>query len=300
MGFEQSNEIGGTWVYRDETGKDKYGIDIHSSMYQGLHTNLPKELMHYPDFPFPTSSPPSSSYLSADNVLKYYQSYADTFNLRNYIKFEHHVVRVRPIMMNNSTSDEVWEVIVKDLKENTYSTHHFDAVLVCNGHYSTPSIPDYENTRHLFKGRQLHSHEYRCPESFRNESVLIIGAGPSARDALLDIQHVATRITWSHHLKKLPCTQFRDNVSQKPDVLKFTRDGATFIDGSYQQFSVILYCTGYRYTFPFLSIDCGLSVDGNFVDGLFKHCLNINRPSMGIIGLPNFICPNQMFDLQVM
>jgi dimethylaniline monooxygenase (N-oxide forming) len=88
-------------------------------------------------------------------------------------------------------------------------------------------------------------------------------------------------------------------VSQKSDVKTLTKDGAIFIDGSYQSFSVILYCTGYRYTFPFLSIDCGLSVNEYCVDGLFKHCLNINIPSMGIIGLPNFVCPNQMFDLQV-
>lgn len=147
----------------------------------------------------------------------------------------------------------------------------------------------------------MHSHDYRCPEPFRNESVLIIGAGPSARDALLDIQHVAKSVTWSHHLKKLPCTKFNDNVIQKPDIHELTPDGAVFIDRSYQSFSVILYCTGYRYTFPFLSIDCGLAVnDGeNCVEGLFKHCLNINKPSMGIIGLPNFVCPNQMFDLQV-
>lgn len=82
-------------------------------------------------------------------------------------------------------------------------------------------------------------------------------------------------------------------------MLELTPDGAFFIDGSYQPFSVILYCTGYRYTFPFLSVDCGLAVNGTCVEGLYKHCLNINRPSMGIIGLPNFVCPNQMFDLQV-
>lgn len=265
-------------------------------MYQGLHTNLPKEIMHYPDFPFPTTS---QSYLRAEDVLKYYQSYADTFNLRNYIKFEHHVLRVRPIAQNNGTSDEIWEVIVKDLKHDKFSTLHFDAVLVCNGHYNSPYIPDFQNTRNLFQGRQFHSHDYRNPDSFYNENILVIGAGPSARDVLLDLQKVAAKITWSHHLKDLPCTKFCDNVSQKSDVLKLTQDGAIFIDGSYQKFSVIFYCTGYQYTLPFLSIDCGLSAEDNFVNGLYKQCLSINHPSMAIIGLPNFVCPNQMFDLQV-
>lgn len=34
--FEQTDVIGGTWVYTDKIGKDDYGMDIHSSMYQGL------------------------------------------------------------------------------------------------------------------------------------------------------------------------------------------------------------------------------------------------------------------------
>lgn len=34
--FEQSDNVGGTWVYTDKVGKDEYGIPVHSSMYQGL------------------------------------------------------------------------------------------------------------------------------------------------------------------------------------------------------------------------------------------------------------------------
>lgn len=43
--FEQTDNIGGTWVYTDDVVKDKNGLDVHSSMYQGLYTNLPKEIM---------------------------------------------------------------------------------------------------------------------------------------------------------------------------------------------------------------------------------------------------------------
>lgn len=56
---------------------------------------------------------------------------------------------------------------------------------------------------------------------------------------------------------------------------------------------------GYKYTFPFMSIDCGLTVDDNYVQPLYKHCININRPTMAIIGLPYYVCASQMFDLQV-
>lgn len=34
--YEQTETIGGTWWYTDKTGKDQYGINIHTAMYQGL------------------------------------------------------------------------------------------------------------------------------------------------------------------------------------------------------------------------------------------------------------------------
>lgn len=34
--FEQASQVGGTWVYSDAVGTDKYGLDVHTSMYQGL------------------------------------------------------------------------------------------------------------------------------------------------------------------------------------------------------------------------------------------------------------------------
>lgn len=47
-----------------------------------------------------------------------------------------------------------------------------------------------------------------------------------------------------------------------------------------------------------MSIDCGLTVEDNYVQPLYKHCLNINRPTMALIGLPYYVCASQMFDLQ--
>lgn len=34
--FELSKQVGGTWVYNDLVGKDEFGLDVHTSMYQGL------------------------------------------------------------------------------------------------------------------------------------------------------------------------------------------------------------------------------------------------------------------------
>lgn len=34
--YEKTDKVGGTWVYVPETGKDRYGLPIHSSMYDSL------------------------------------------------------------------------------------------------------------------------------------------------------------------------------------------------------------------------------------------------------------------------
>lgn len=119
----------------------------------------------------------------------------------------------------------------------------------------------------------------------------------SGIDLANEISKVAELVTLSHHLDPLN-NQFSLNVRQKPDVAKLTKDGAEFVDGTCEHYTVIFYCTGYRYTFPFLSHDCGVEHDNNFVRPLFKHCLSINRPSLGFIGLPFYVCAAQMFDLQ--
>jgi hypothetical protein len=34
--YEKTDKVGGTWVYVTETGKDAFGLPIHSSMYDSL------------------------------------------------------------------------------------------------------------------------------------------------------------------------------------------------------------------------------------------------------------------------
>jgi dimethylaniline monooxygenase (N-oxide forming) len=282
--FEQGDTVGGLWNF-----SEKVGSEVHSSMYQGLVTNLPIELMCYPDLPFREQK---ESFVSWEEVLKYYQWYSKEFDLEKYVKFKFCVVRVKPFI------DDKWEVIVKNLQTNTYETHHFDAVLVCSGHFSSSYIPNYVG-KELFKGIKFHSHDYRKPEPLKDEKVLVIGGAFSGCDIVQESSKFAKSVTWSHHLAEKPEEKFfGENVDQKPDVAKFYENGVEFIDGTFREFTVVIYCTGYDYKFPFLSVDCGISTEESYVKPLYMHCLSIARPSLGIIGLSNLICPNQMFDLQ--
>ncbi|XP_055312743.1 uncharacterized protein LOC129574582 [Sitodiplosis mosellana] len=288
--FEQAKQVGGTWVYSDQIGKDEYGLDVHTSMYQGLHTNLPKELMGYPDFPIPDQK---KSYIPQKDMLTFLELYAQQFDVYKTIKFQSYVIRVRPY-----GDEDQWEIIVRDLPTETYTTYIFDAIIVCNGHYHTPAMPKYPG-KDVYKGQQIHSHDFRCSQPFKGASVLVIGAGPSGMDLANEMSKVAERVTLSHHQNPEPKTIFRPNVDMRPDVERLTENGVVFVDGTEQTYSVIMYCTGYKYTFPFLSIDCGISVDDNYVKPLYKHCININHPTMALIGVPFYVCASQMFDLQV-
>lgn len=57
----------------------------------------------------------------------------------------------------------------------------FDAIFICNGHYTVPYVPHFDGLDQ-FMGRKIHSHEYRRPEQLENETVLVIGAGPSGNN----------------------------------------------------------------------------------------------------------------------
>ena len=74
--YEQGGSIGGVWDYAAHV-KTK-------PMYNGLRTNLPKELMGFREFPFRTSD---DSYVTHNAVQSYLENYADAFGLKRYIRF---------------------------------------------------------------------------------------------------------------------------------------------------------------------------------------------------------------------
>lgn len=50
----------------------------------------------------------------------------------------------------------------------------FDALLVCNGHYTEPRLPDIPGAEQ-FPGLLMHSHNYRRPDGFKGQHVAVIG-----------------------------------------------------------------------------------------------------------------------------
>lgn len=291
--YEQSKVVGGTWVYTEATGIDDRGNPIHSSMYKNLRTNLPKEVMAFPDFPFPDHE---RSFLPHEDVRAYLEQYCDHYGLRKFIKFEHKILQVEP--QANSNDPTSWVVSSKCLKSGNVNESTYDAVLVCNGHYSEPAYP---SVRHIdqFKGTQMHSHNYRTPDPFENKTVIVLGAGASGMDISLEVASQASLVYLSHNNPTLP-TKLPKNIVQVPGIIECITDhGFLLADGSKVQVDALLYCTGYEFCFPFLSNKCSLKIENRQMYPLYKHMIHADYPTIAFIGLPLTIVPFILFDRQI-
>ncbi|XP_019082753.1 PREDICTED: flavin-containing monooxygenase FMO GS-OX3-like [Camelina sativa] len=140
--FEREKQVGGLWVYTPKSESDPLSLDptrskVHSSIYDSLRTNVPRESMGVRDFPFlprfDEESRDPRRYPNHREVLAYVQEYAREFKIEEMIRFETEVVRVEPVI-------EKWRVQSKN-PGGDFDDEIFDAVVVCTGHYTEPNVP---------------------------------------------------------------------------------------------------------------------------------------------------------------
>ncbi|XP_071521970.1 LOW QUALITY PROTEIN: uncharacterized protein [Panulirus ornatus] len=290
--WEQSSDLGGTWRLSDD---ETEGIrsSVHSSMYQNLRTDLPKVMMAFPDFPFPEEG---ESFVHHTSVLKYLEDYAHHYDLLPWILFGHHVDEVYPVMKKDGPP--AWAVTVTNLASGMSSTTTCDALLICNGHFTVPHVPHIDGIEN-YKGHQVHSCNYHEPSPYGGSRVLILGAAASGLDISLDLSSVVKEVLLSHNLPVSIPSEFPPNIHQVAGVVKATEDGFVFSDGTTALADTIMYCTGYKYEFPFLTEECGIQVENNIVKPLYKHIINSTYPSMAFIGIPSRIIAFPLINYQV-
>ncbi|XP_059432307.1 flavin-containing monooxygenase FMO GS-OX-like 4 [Corylus avellana] len=302
--FEKSISLGGTWVYDPRVETNALGLDparqiVHSSMYRSLRVNLPRRLMGFLDYPFSLKEGGDPrEFPGHEEVLRYLEDFARDFRLVELIRFGHEVVRVEQV---NEVSHE-WVVESRTRgSESEMEGEVFEAVAVCNGHHTEPRIAEFPGMD-IWPGMQVHSHNYRTPEPFQNQIVVLIGNGPSAHDILREISSVAKEVHQALrasdvHFKKL---ENRNNIWQHSVIKCANEDGkVVFQDGSFVYADAIIHCTGFKYHFPFLRTNGIVSVDDNCVGPLYKHvfppCL---APWLSFVGLPYRAAPTLIIELQ--
>jgi dimethylaniline monooxygenase (N-oxide forming) len=72
-------------------------------------------------------------------------------------------------------------------------------------------------------------------------------------------------------------------ITPKPNIDRLEGDSVRFEDGSTEPIDTIVYCTGYKVTFPFLSQEV-MATAGNR-DGLYRRVVHPDRPGLYFIGL---------------
>ena len=278
--YEKSSVVGGTWVYTDEVGVDH---PVHSSMYKNLLTNIPMCIMQFSDFPCKEDK---TGFIHHTDVLQYLQDYAEYFDLHPFIKFGHEVTNVKRLPDN-------WVVTVREL-DNTRE-EIFDSVILCHGKYSIPKTPDIQGH---FDGRILHAHDYRKPEDFIGQRIVVLGAGPSGTDIALELAEEASQVYLCHSLSKSP-SMGQDIIQVNSSIYSF--DGSTVVmkDGSkLENIDTVLFATGYDYDFSFLDSSCQISVNDARVTDLYLHLINSRHPSMAIFAIPSKILPFPLYEQQ--
>ena len=291
--FEIGAEVGGTWVYTEETEAeapfDTPNNRILGSMYDSLRTNLPRNIMSFDDYPFDSRGGGDDTwpmFPGHKEVLTYLRRFAQNRNLLQHIRFK------TPV-------DEVEYI------EPTWRVNHevFDAVAVCNGHYSEPDMPAIEGAS-SFPGHTLHSHNYRTPKilaehcgSLADKSILLLGAGPSGIDISMELAKHAKHVYLSGERfnEAKPPAEQKTQIKFVPPLTGIEASKMHCGPTTVNDIDVLIYCTGYRYNFPFLPTQ---SVDDGWVHDLYQQLLPISAPSLAFIGLCFRIVPFPFFQRQ--
>ena len=290
--FEKSNAVGGTWLYNERIGVDEDGHPVHSSMYKNLRTNLPLSIMQFSDYECP---PEKSGFVSHEDVLQYLRGYTKHFDLRPLIKFRHEILKVKRV-------SEEWIVSVRDIQNNHQTfDQHFDAVCVCNGRYSRPRMPDNISGLSDFKGQVIHVHDYRKPEAYTGQRVVVLGAGPSGTDISIELATTCEAVYLCHNLPEM-FPSLPDNIIQISSSIKSIEDRSVIMKTGQvlEKIDTVFFATGYDFDFDFLDESCGITLteEKGRVRDLYLHLINANQPSMAIWAVSCKVIPFPFYELQ--
>ncbi|XP_045208796.2 senecionine N-oxygenase-like isoform X1 [Mercenaria mercenaria] len=159
---------------------------------------------------------------------------------------------------------------IKQTREETFSH-----VIVANGIFNTPNLPEYPGMNE-FKGRILHSHDFRDARDFTGQRVLIIGAGYTGEDLVVQLLKFGAKsviLAYRTRPKGDTCIM-PDGVEERPMVECFDYDKAHFKDGSSAEIDAVILTTGYRNYFQFLEDRFRIPEETHpYPEGLYKASL---------------------------
>jgi dimethylaniline monooxygenase (N-oxide forming) len=212
--LEQVATVGGVWA--------------PSRRYPGIQLQVPCECYAFSDYPMPSHYP---QYPDGQQIYEYLEAYSKHFGVFEHIRFGTEVVRIcRP-----TDGGSGWQIHIRRDGEMIPPERAFDFVVVCNGIFSIPEIPELPG-RDEFEGNGgvvLHSSQLGDTTQLDGRSVVVVGFGKSAVDiaqsslsSARSCTLLCRRILWKLprrvwgriNIKYLILTRFADVWFPHPDM----------------------------------------------------------------------------------
>jgi putative flavoprotein involved in K+ transport len=157
--LERSDSVGAAW----------------RSRYDGLRLHTVRWLSALPGAPIPRRYGP---WVRRDDLVSYLEDYARTFHVEP--EFGVEVIRI-------DRTPEGWRL------QTSAGPRDAERVVVATGYTRTPDRPAWPGVA-SFGGSLIHSVDYREPSSYRDQQVLVVGAGNSAAEIAVEVAGVATQV----------------------------------------------------------------------------------------------------------
>ncbi|OCL13610.1 FAD/NAD(P)-binding domain-containing protein [Glonium stellatum] len=341
--FEQRSSVGGIWNYtpedRDEDiftvpqtdpsgrvdepiwrtpsqlphAQNKRGEQIRSKriasfispLYERLETNIPRGLMGFSDLNWPQDS---QLFPKHETVLEYIQRYGQ--DVMHLVKLETQVVDVRieesGTNKNSIANKDGWRVKTRDLATREEKEGLYDAVVVANGHFIVPYVPNIERIKEWnerYPGIISHSKYFRRPEEFSGKKVVVVGNSASGIDVSSQVAaYGKTPILCSQKSTSMLIPAPDPRKFDLPQISTFILDNRSirFEDGRVESdIDAIVFCTGYFYSLPFLkTLGSELISGGTRVQHTYLHLFYSPRPTLSFLALPQRVIPFPVAEAQ--
>ncbi len=234
--------------------------------YDSLTLNSPARYSALPGLAFPGHP---DHYPTRDEVVDYLRGYASRFRL--------------PVLTR--TRVQSVERAGREFLVTTTAGARFQAstVIAATGFFGNPAVPALPG-QERFEGRQLHLADYRRPEPFRGQRVVVVGGGNGAVQVAVELAAVADvtlaarrpirqipqrllgrdihfwlrwlgldRTQWlgEHTAPAFVNPAYRAALlagrpDQRPLFTRFAKGGVVWRDGSLERVDSVIFATGYR------------------------------------------------------
>lgn len=262
-------------------------------------TNVPSIAMSFSDVPFPYGP-----FVPHHIPRQYIESYFSHHKIDTLLSLKTTVEDIS-LIPSPKQGQERWKLTLRknDPIQNVdvWWEEEFDAVVLANGHYSIPYIPEVEGLAQymsLFPNRVTHSKIYRSPSIYQSKKVLIIGNSASGHDLTTELVQTARHPVYQSRRSpsRWDGAEPPPGIAWKPVIKTFLPTGRiVFEDDTYlDNVDSVIYCTGYKASFPFWnSAKNGREIFDYKTNKLVKtylHTFFRDFPTtLGIVGMPRVL-----------